>query len=145
MSKLAANTLYSKIADLLHTARQTVVHTVNQTMVYTYYEIGRMIVEDEQQGKERAAYGRQVLKELSKELTANFGKGFSVDNLQNMRQFYLSYSIYETTSRKFVLSWSHYIKLMRIENPDERNFYEIECAANNWSLKEFQPESEEDF
>ncbi|OQX15901.1 MAG: hypothetical protein BWK80_40625 [Desulfobacteraceae bacterium IS3] len=145
MSKLAANTLYSKIADLLHTARQTVVHTVNQTMVYTYYEIGRMIVEDEQQGKERAAYGRQVLKELSKELTANFGKGFSVDNLQNMRQFYLSYSIYETTSRKFVLSWSHYLKLMRIENPDERNFYEIECAANNWSLKEFQPESEEDF
>jgi len=85
------------------------VHTVNQTMVYTYYEIGRMIVEDEQQGKERAAYGRQVLKELSKELTANFGKGFSVDNLQNMRQFYLSYSIYETTSRKFVLSWSHYL------------------------------------
>jgi len=145
MSELAANTLYSKIADLLHTARQTVVHTVNQTMVYTYYEIGRMIVEDEQQGKERAAYGRQVLKELSKELTANFGKGFSVDNLQNMRQFYLSYSIYETTSRKFVLSWSHYLKLMRIENPDERNFYEIECAANNWSLKEFQPESEEDF
>jgi hypothetical protein len=145
MSELAANTLYSKIADLLHTARQTVVHTVNQTMVYTYYEIGRMIVEDEQQGKERAAYGKQVLKELSKQLTANFGKGFSADNLQNMRQFYLSYSIYETTSRKFVLSWSHYLKLMRIENPDERNFYEIECAANNWSLKEFQPESEEDF
>jgi hypothetical protein len=62
--------------------------------------------------------------------------GFSVDNLQNMRQFYLSYSIYETTSRKFVLSWSHYLKLIRIGDPDERNFYEIECAANNWSLKE---------
>ncbi|OWY25776.1 DUF1016 domain-containing protein [Sphingobacteriales bacterium UPWRP_1] len=97
-----------------------------------------MIVEDEQQGKQRAEYGKQVLKELSKRLIAEFGKGFSVDNLQNMRQFFLTYSIYETTSRKFTLSWSHYLKLMRIENPDERRFYEIECAANNWSLKELQ-------
>jgi len=163
MSKLAANTLYSKIADLLHTARQTVVHTVNQTMVYTYYEIGRMIVEDEQQGKERAVYGKQILEDLSLRLTQNFGKGFSVVNLRQMRAFYITYSIqqkssaelqylenkenktHQAVSPKFVLSWSHYIKLMRIENPDERNFYEIECAANNWSLKEFQPESEEDF
>ncbi|MFM7153805.1 MAG: YhcG family protein, partial [Bacteroidota bacterium] len=67
-----------------------------------------------------------------------FGRGFSVDNLQNMRQFYLTYSKYETTSRKFILSWSHYLKLIRIENADERRFYEIECAANNWSLKELQ-------
>jgi predicted nuclease of restriction endonuclease-like (RecB) superfamily len=138
MNELTVNDLYSKIADLLRNARQTVVRAVNQTMVYTYYEIGRMIVEDEQQGKERAAYGKQVLKELSKQLTRDFGKGFSVDNLQNMRQFYLTYSIYETTSRKFILSWSHYLKLMRIENPDERSFYEIECAANHWSLKELQ-------
>lgn len=107
-------------------------------MVYTYYEIGRMIVEDEQQGKERAEYGKQVLKELSNRLTAEFGKGFSADNLENMRRFSLAYSISETTSRKFTLSWSHYIKLMRIQNPDERSFYEIECAANNWSLKELQ-------
>ncbi|MCY7327701.1 MAG: PDDEXK nuclease domain-containing protein, partial [Saprospiraceae bacterium] len=106
--------------------------------VYTYYEIGRMIVEEEQEGKERAAYGQQVLKELSLKLTENFGKGFSVDNLQNMRQCYLTYSIYETDSRKFVLSWSHYLKLMRIENPDERSFYEIESASNNWTLKELQ-------
>jgi predicted nuclease of restriction endonuclease-like (RecB) superfamily len=136
--EIAPNNLYLKIAELLHAARQTVMRAVNQTMVYTYYEIGKMIFEDEQQGQERAKYGKQVLKELSKRLTADFGKGFSVDNLQNMRQFYLTYSIYETTSRKFVLSWSHYLKLMRIENPDERNFYEIECATNNWSLKELQ-------
>lgn len=130
-----------------------------------------MIVEDEQQGKERAEYGKQVLKELSRQLSIEFGKGFSVDNLQNMRQFYLVYSNYETTSRissipdiaipssglkelqntethavsiyekpsrKLILSWSHYLKLIRIENPDERSFYEIECAANNWSLKELQ-------
>lgn len=132
------NELYSKIADLLKIAKQNVVRAVNQTMVYTYYEIGRMIVEDEQQGKERAEYGKQVLKELSEQLTDDFGKGFSVDNLQNMRQFYQAYPIYETGSRKFILSWSHYIKLMRIENVDERNFYEIECAQNNWTLKELQ-------
>lgn len=132
------NELYSKIADLLKIAKQNVVRAVNQTMVYTYYEIGRMIVEDEQQGKERAEYGKQVLKELSEQLTDDFGKGFSVDNLQNMRQFYKAYPIYETGSRKFILSWSHYIKLMRIENVDERNFYEIECAQNNWTLKELQ-------
>lgn len=132
------NGLYSKIADLLKIAKQNVVRAVNQTMVYTYYEIGRMIVEDEQQGKERAEYGKQVLKELSEQLTDDFGKGFSVDNLQNMRQFYQAYPIYETGSRKFILSWSHYLKLMRIENVNERNFYEIECAQNNWTLKELQ-------
>jgi len=132
------NELYSKIADLLKIAKQNVVRAVNQTMVYTYYEIGRMIVEDEQQGKERAEYGKQVLKELSEQLTDDFGKGFSVDNLQNMRQFYKAYPIYETGSRKFILSWSHYLKLMRIENVNERNFYEIECAQNNWTLKELQ-------
>ena len=139
MSKaMQPNDLYLKIADLLQAARQNVVRAVNQTMVYTYYEIGRMIVEEEQEGKERAAYGKQVLKELSQKLTAEFGKGFSVDNLQNMRQFHLAYSIYETTSRKFILSWSHYLKLMRISNPQERSFYEIECATNHWTLKELQ-------
>jgi predicted nuclease of restriction endonuclease-like (RecB) superfamily len=136
--ELTNNDLFQKIANLLQTARQTVVRAVNQTMVYTYYEIGRMIVQDEQQGKERAEYGKQVLKELSKRLTAEFGKGFSADNLENMRRFFLAYSISETASRNFTLSWSHYIKLMRIQNPDERSFYEIECVANNWSLKELQ-------
>lgn len=144
--------LFLKIADLLQAARQNVVRTINQTMVYTYFEIGRMIVEDEQQGKERAEYGKQVLEYLAQRLTQDFGKGFSVVNLRQMRAFYLTYSIQQTTSaelqfvenkesaisetvsRKFILSWSHYLKLMRIENPDERSFYEIECAANNWSL-----------
>ncbi len=170
-TKIQNPNLYLKIAELIKFARQNVVRAVNQTMVYTNYEIGQMIVEDEQHGKERAEYGKQILKELSAKLTSEFGKGFSVDNLQNMRQFYLVYSIYETTSRisssvisniqledssslnnnensakliyeksirKFVLSWSHYLKLVKIENPDERDFYEIECAVNNWSLKELQ-------
>lgn len=156
MNEIAVNNLYSKISELLNSARQTVVRAVNQTMVHTYYEIGRVIVEDNQQGKERAEYGKQVLKELSKRLTIEFGKGFSERNLEQMRRFYLTYSIPQKSSAKlqqpenkeiisrttvlpkFVLSWSHYLKLMRIENPDERNFYEIECADNNWSLKELQ-------
>ena len=136
--EIMSDALYLKIAELLQSSRQAVLRNVNQAMVYTYYEIGRVIVEDEQQGKERAEYGKQVLKELSKQLLSSFGKGFSVDNLQNMRQFYLVYSNYETTSRIFNLSWSHYIKLMRIKNEDERNFYEIECITNNWSLRELQ-------
>ena len=107
-------------------------------MVHTYFEIGRTIVDDEQQGKERAAYGSATLKELSKKLTERFGKGFSVDNLQNMRQFYLTYSNYETVSRNFILSWSHYLILMRISNPDQRSFYELESDANHWSLRELQ-------
>jgi len=158
------NSLYARIANLLLAARQNVVRTVNQTMVNSYFEIGRMIVEDEQLGKERAEYGKKVLKELSDKLTMEFGKGFSVDNLENMRRFFLAYSISEkssrnssspekaisspsrkvlkqtesnelsiseTISRKFILSWSHYLKLLRIANIDERNFYEIECASNN--------------
>lgn len=140
MNEMTANTLYAKIADLLHNARQTVVRAVNQTMVYTYYEIGRMIVEDEQQGKERAKYGKQILEDLSLRLTQTFGKGFSVVNLRQMRAFYMTYSIQQKSSAelqyadnqadisnlpKFVLSWSHYLKLMRIEKPDERKFYEI--------------------
>ena len=139
MTKLSKNNeLYVKIAELLQMAKQTVVRSVNQTMVCTYFEIGRMIVEDEQEGKHRAAYGKQVLKELSKRLAKEFGKGFSVDNLQNMRHFYQHFSIYETTSRKFELSWSHYLKLMRIEDLKVRNFYEIESVKNHWSLKELQ-------
>jgi predicted nuclease of restriction endonuclease-like (RecB) superfamily len=120
-------------------------------MVETYFEIGKLIVEEEQNGKERAEYGKQILKELSNKLTKEFGKGFSEDNLGNMRKFYLTYQlqISETLSRKsditaiqpqnsFKLSWSHYLKLMRIEDEDERKFYEIECAKNNWSLRELQ-------
>lgn len=138
-----------RVVELLARARQSVVRTVNQTMVYTYFEIGRIIVEQEQNGMERADYGKQILKELSKRLTQEFGKGFSVENLDRMRYFYKTYASEisstmltnsETLSRKsetgFVLSWSHYLKLMRIPNAEERSFYEIETANSNWSLRE---------
>ncbi len=130
--------LFDKIADLILSIRQKVAASVNLTMVHTYFEIGRMIVEDEQQGSKKAEYGRRVLKNLSERLTNRFGKGFSEDNLNRMKNFYLIYSasISATPLRKFILSWSHYLVLMKIENSNERNFYEIETAANNWSLKE---------
>ena len=100
MSKDIQNkVLFQQVVELLQNARQQVLRTVNSTMTYTYFEIGRMIVEEEQIGKERAEYGKQLLKGLSKELTNEFGKGFSVDNLQNMRAFFMSYSKYESLTR----------------------------------------------
>lgn len=130
--------LYDNVVTLIENARKKVILSVNTTMTLTYFEIGRLIVEHEQRGMERAEYGKAVLKELSQRLTQKLGKGFSVDNLQNMRQFYLTYSIYETVSRNFKLSWSHYLKLIRIENLEERKFYEIESVQNNWSLRELR-------
>jgi predicted GNAT family N-acyltransferase len=101
MTKLQNHSFYSQIIDLLQSARRQVVNTVNKTMVLTYFEIGRMIVEEEQDGSKRAKYGKQLLKELSQTLTKEFGKGFSVDNLENMRKFYLIYGKSETLSRKY--------------------------------------------
>lgn len=141
------------IASVLESARKNAKTAVNLTMVYAYFEIGRIIVEEEQNGKNRAAYGKQILQELSEYLTAQFGKGFSVGNLKNIRQFYRVYAddqIGETvfcqfenlpateSGRRFYLSWSHYLKLMRIDNVDERHFYEIEAVKNEWSLSEMK-------
>ena len=143
MERNIQTNFYNRIADLLKEARRSVVQIVNKTMVYTYFEIGRMIVEEEQNGKERAEYGKHLLEELSKRLKSEFGKGFSVDNLENMRKFYIAYSISETVSRNldildFQLGWSHYLKLIRIEDKAERKFYEIEATQNNWSLRELR-------
>ena len=141
------------VSDVLLQAQKNAKTAVNLSMVYAYYEIGRMIVEEEQHGENRAAYGKKLLKELSTYLTGMFGKGYSAENLKLMRRFYSIYShdqIGETvftqfenlpavsTGRKFYLSWSHYLKLMRIDNIDERHFYEIECVKNDWSLSELK-------
>ncbi len=135
--------LYIQIEKLLSEARKKIFNQVNTTMVYTYYEVGKIIVEYEQEGKERAEYGKGLLKSISKRLSKDFGKGFSTDNLENMRKFYLTYSKSETASRKsdkpdFRLSWSHYLKLVRIKDLAERQFYEIESFKNQWSLRELQ-------
>ncbi len=151
---------YARIIDLLQAARNNIVRSVNQTMVLTYFEIGRIIIEEEQKGKNRAEYGKKLLKGLSTKLTKDFGRGYSVDNLENMRRFYLTYSKSETVSRisseniseimsrksekaiqhtasvKLTLSWSHYLILIRVKNEEERSFYEIETEKNNWSVRE---------
>ena len=104
----------------------------------TYFEIGRLIVEEEQNGKSKAEYGQNLIRELTKKLTTEFGKGFSTTNLKQMRTFYLTYSKGQTVSDEFKLSWSHYLMLMRIDNVEERMFYEIETAENSWSIRELQ-------
>ncbi|MCF8361462.1 MAG: PDDEXK nuclease domain-containing protein [Prolixibacteraceae bacterium] len=140
MTDIAKNTdrLYNKVSDLLKTAQNRVLQAINTTMVSTYFEIGRMIVEEEQQGKERAKYGDQLISELSKKLTSDFGKGFSSTNIKQMRSFYISFSKSQTLSDQFKLSWSHYLFLMRIDDESERDFYEIESIKNNWSLRELK-------
>jgi predicted nuclease of restriction endonuclease-like (RecB) superfamily len=139
--------LYEQIRSLLGAAKEQVWRSVNQTMLLTYFEVGRLIVEDEQQGKERAEYAGQILAGLSERLTQDFGKGFSVDNLENMRKMYLTYANSETVSRNSgrsevfplpALSWSHYLLLIRIENEAERQFYEQESASSRWSVRELK-------
>lgn len=131
--------IVKNVIDLLENARKKVVVAVNQTMILTYFEIGRMIVEEEQKGENREEYGKKILKILSKKLTEKYKKGFSLTNLKQIRSFYLVYSEKgQTVSDQFKLSWSHYVKLSRISNPDERKFYEIEAVKNNWSLRELE-------
>ncbi len=161
--------LLQKLKGLIENARRHVIRQIDNTMTVTYFLVGRYIVEDEQQGKERAEYAAETLKMISIELSKEYGKGFSERNLQMMRRFYLVYqsrfdgelisqtasaksgraidaksdnSILQTVSAKsgkpFLLSWSHYQLLCRIENEEERDFYEIESAQNNWSLRELE-------
>ena len=109
----------------------------------TYYSLGRWIVETQQMGESRAKYGSKVIKTLSEKLQKEFGKGFSEDTLKNARKFYLTYKeqINETVfslfekEPPFIVSWSHYLQLMRIENEAERSFYEIETAKTGWGVR----------
>ncbi len=112
----------------------------------TYYSLGRWIVETQQMGQKRAKYGSKVIKILSEKLQEEFGKGFSEDTLKNARKFYLTYKerISETVfslfekEPPFIVSRSHYLQLMRIENEDERSFYEIESAKSGWAVRTLQ-------
>jgi predicted nuclease of restriction endonuclease-like (RecB) superfamily len=167
--------LYSGIRDLIISARQTVARGVDLVQVRTNFEIGRYIVDYEQKGKGRAAYGEEVINSLARRLTMEFGRGFSLSNLKSMRQFYIQYrsrigltaSGGSGLSRKsqtlsgrfdaggrepekspefpvngqagsFVLSWSHYVFLLGIQNSDERSFYEIEAQQQDWTVRELK-------
>lgn len=125
-----------QIKSILYKARSNVVSQVNGELLKAYWNIGRIVCEYEQSTPERADYGKQIMKNLSKELTREFGKGFSVSNLQFMRRFYLTYSIQQTVSVK--LGWSHYCELLTITDSDKRSFYEKEAINANWSVRELK-------
>lgn len=125
-----------EIKCVIDSARGNVAKQVNYELLNAYWNIGRIICEYEQSLPNRADYGKQTLKELSRELTREFGKGFSRSNLQNMRQFYLMYQKCQTLSGK--LSWSHYCELLSISDSDKRSFYEKEAINSNWSVRELK-------
>lgn len=107
--------MIAEIRDIMNSARHNVATQVNSELLSAYWNVGRVIVEHEQNSNERAGYGQKTMRELSKRLTKEFGKGFSVSNLQFMRRFYQSYQIQQTLSVK--LSWSHYCELLSIYKP----------------------------
>ncbi|MEC6796137.1 PDDEXK nuclease domain-containing protein [Photobacterium sp. S4TG1] len=125
--------LLDNIRTLLTAGRKQVVHAVNSAMVQTYWQIGRLIVEDEQQGQTRAEYGKGTLKALSASLTKEFGKGFDSSNLRNMRLFYLAYPNCDAVRHE--LSWTHYRSLLRIDNPLARQWYMNEAISQAWSAR----------
>lgn len=145
-----ADTLYDRIASVIRAARTNIVRAVDTTMVKAYWHIGNYIVEDEQGGAQRAAYGKELLKTVSVKLNREFGRGFGIDTLEHARKFYLAYPITDTDKSDTVcrkleppkfnsnLSWSHYRALMRVFRSEARQFYEIEAAKNRWSVRELE-------
>jgi predicted nuclease of restriction endonuclease-like (RecB) superfamily len=153
--------LSNRIISLIESSRTRVANYVNSTMVFTYFEVGKLIIEEFQNGEERAKYGDNLLNSISIDLKSKGLKGFSVQNLERMRNFYLIYSNSsnefrnsglfqksstllrisekdEKTIKILPLSWSHYLFLLRIENELERQFYEVESFSNHWTLKELE-------
>ncbi|MBN2578054.1 MAG: hypothetical protein JXB10_03605 [Pirellulales bacterium] len=125
-----------RIKTILAEVRQNAYRAINVAMVTAYWEIGRITVEQEQQGQERAEYGKGLLVELSQRLTAEFGRGDDRYNLGEMRAFYLTYPIWDAVRPE--LSWTHYRLLLRAENPDARRFYENEAINARWSTRELE-------
>jgi len=151
---------YEAIADVLRNARASAYRAVNFVMVEAYWNVGRMIVEEEQQGKKRAGYGETLIRSLSEQLTMDFGKGFNVSNLWAFKQFYSAFPILRTVCGESLemqkqdkqqsdaftvpsirdamrpeLSWSHYRLLIRVEKPEARSWYMNEAAEQNWSVR----------
>lgn len=135
MNELIELSFYNRIKDILATARNKVYATANFAMVEAYWNIGKSIVE-KQGGETRAEYGAKLLSELSTRMTSDFGKGFTVANLKNMRQFYLTFP--NSYTLRSELSWSHYRLLMRVENEQARQFYQDECVKSMWSTRQLE-------
>jgi predicted nuclease of restriction endonuclease-like (RecB) superfamily len=127
---------YQTIREILTQARSEAYSVVNFAMVLAYWNIGKVIVEEEQRGEARAEYGRHLIQELSKRLSSEFGKGFDKSNLWNMKAFYLAFKKIDALSRE--LTWTHYRLLLRVEKLEARAFYEVEAANARWSTRELK-------
>lgn len=134
--KLSHNTFYQDIISIVSHARGKAYRAINSAMVDAYWKIGKRIVEEEQNGEERAEYGKYVLKELAVALNQEFGKGFDERELRRMRQFYLTFPIRETLSPE--LTWSHYVELIRVDDEKARQFYLQETHLGGWSVRELR-------
>lgn len=130
------NKIIKEITDLVTEAKSNLVSEINKSVIYVYWNIGRIIVSNENEFNNRLEYGKEVLKGLSIELTKYLGKGYSITNLKYMRTFYKAYPDYNKINNK--LSWTHYCELMIINDIDKRSFYEKECINSNWSVRELQ-------
>ena len=149
---LKTKKLFIDIKGLIDEAKTSITRQVNTIIIYTYYHVGKIIIEEEQGGNEKAFYSKEILKNLSELLTNEYGKGYSQDNLEKMRKFYLTYRsrISESLIRKsdqskmtdfkihFKLSWTHYFHFLKINDDEERDFYEQLSFENNWSIRVMQ-------
>jgi hypothetical protein len=125
--------LIENISTSYTTAQAKAAKAVNESLLNAYWEIGKYVVEFEQWGKDRAEYGKKLLDTLSKDLSLMHGKGFGLSNLQRMRQLYFVYGIHAKPSHE--MSWSHYVELLKIDDPLERNFYEKQAVLEKWSVR----------
>ncbi|OXG07371.1 putative nuclease of restriction endonuclease-like (RecB) superfamily [Flavobacterium araucananum] len=130
------SSLFSEVKEIILQSRQRVFRIANSTLLETYWQIGKLIIENEQQGKERADYGKAVLKNLAKELTLEFGKGFDDSNLRNMRSFYKTFPIRDALRHE--LSWTHYRLLSRLDSKAKSLYYLQESIHNNWNSRTLQ-------
>ncbi len=133
INQLQNNILFNSIKTTIEEARNRAKQSINHIMTEAYWNIGRLIVEEEQKGNERAAYGEGLIKGLSQRLIEEYGKGFSQRNLRSMRSFYLAFPILQTLSAK--LSWSHYLLILKLEDEKARHWYINECEVSNWSVR----------
>jgi predicted nuclease of restriction endonuclease-like (RecB) superfamily len=129
------DSIYLSIQAILSIAREKAYKAINFAMVEAYWHIGKIII-DAQDGNQRAEYGQSLLKNISKQLTKEFGKGFTVTNLSYIRQFYLTFSNYHALRDN--LSWTHYRLLMKVERAEQRQFYMNECVQSNWSTRQLE-------
>lgn len=142
------NNFVTDVKQILELARKRAFSAINSAMVEAYWLVGKRIIDEEQKGEKRAEYGKEVLKSLAKELTSEFGKGFSLSNIRNFRQFYLTFPhlllIRQTPSGELTefnshipaeLSWSHYQLIMRVSDKNAQDYYLKEASINNWSVR----------